>query len=221
MQGPNVLIQLQADLRQGAAGIDGSMDIPQQGASKLPLRALRFEGGRAHFELSTGAAPGIFDGVFAGDSMSGSYTQGPFQGTFRLVRTGAAAPLPPAEPVPYREEEVTFHDGEVALAGTLTLPPGPGRHPAVVMVTGSGPQNRDEEIFSFKPFRLIADHLTRHGIAVLRYDDRGVGKSTGDFSAATTADFADDARAAVRYLMGRAEVDTAHIGVCGHSEGGL
>ncbi len=129
-----------------------------------------------------------------------------------------------SEPVPYTEEEVTFKNGDVTLAGTLTLPEGDGPFPAIVLVTGSGPQDRDESLAplaAIKPFRLIADALTRKGMAVLRYDDRGTAKSTGDFASATTADFASDASAAIDFLLARKDIDPAQVGLLGHSEGGL
>jgi pimeloyl-ACP methyl ester carboxylesterase len=142
-----------------------------------------------------------------------------------LPALDAFAPLvEAAEDVPYRVEEVTFDNEDVTLAGTLTLPPTDGRHPAIVMVSGSGPQNRDESLgggIAIKPFRLLADALTREGVAVLRYDDRGVGESTGTFSTATGADFASDAEAAIAYLLTREEIDPNQIGLLGHSEGGL
>lgn len=128
------------------------------------------------------------------------------------------------EAVPYIEEDVMFPSGDHMLAGTLTLPEGNGPFPVVVLVTGSGPQDRDESlnpVAAIKPFRLIADALTREGVAVLRYDDRGIGKSTGDFATATTADFADDATAAIDYLLTRDEIDSDQIGLLGHSEGGM
>lgn len=109
----------------------------------------------------------------------------------------------------------------MTLAGTLTLPQGDGPHPVAVMITGSGPQDRDESLLGHKPFLVIADHLTRHGVAVLRYDDRGTAKSTGDFELASSADFAIDARAALRFLKGRDDIDHARMGLIGHSEGGL
>lgn len=129
----------------------------------------------------------------------------------------------PVEDLPYDVEEVTFPQGEITLAGTLTLPEGNGPHPAIVLVSGSGPQDRDETLpgIAIKPFKLLADALTREGVAVLRYDDRGVGKSTGDFDTATTADFAADAAAAISYLTTRPEIDGGQIGLLGHSEGGL
>jgi pimeloyl-ACP methyl ester carboxylesterase len=142
-----------------------------------------------------------------------------------LPTLDAFSPLrEPEVPVPYDVEDVSFQNGDVTLAGTLTLPPTEGRHPAVVLVTGSGPQNRDESLgggIAIKPFRLLADALTRAGVAVLRYDDRGVGKSTGTFSTATLSDFADDAEAAVRYLLTRDDIDPNRVGLLGHSEGGL
>lgn len=142
-----------------------------------------------------------------------------------LPTLNAFAPLSETvEDVPYRVEAVTFGNGEVTLAGTLTLPPGAGPHPAVVLVSGSGPQDRDETLgggIAIKPFRLLADALTREGVAVLRYDDRGVGASTGAFSTAVVSDFASDAEAAIDYLLTREEIDRRHIGVLGHSEGAL
>jgi hypothetical protein len=116
---------------------------------------------------------------------------------------------------------VTIPAGAVTLACTLTVPATAGAHPAVVLITDSGPQNRDEEIFGFKPFRLLADHLTRAGIAVLRCDDRGVGGSTGNIARSTTADFAEDVLTQVRFLEARTDVDKTRIGLIGHSEGGL
>lgn len=123
-----------------------------------------------------------------------------------------------------REVEVTFSHRGITLAGTLSLPAGPGPHPAVVLITGSGPQNRDEEIEGipgYAPFRWIAEYLSTWGIAVLRYDDRGVGASGGDFASATTADFADDAEAAFDHLGGWSGVDRTRVGLLGHSEGAV
>jgi uncharacterized protein len=127
------------------------------------------------------------------------------------------------EDLPYVAEKVTFKNGDVTLAGTLTLPEGGGMFPAVILISGSGQQDRDESLAplaAIKPFRLIADHLTRSGIAVLRYDDRGVGGSTGDPSTATSADFAGDAASAIDYLLTRADINPEQIGILGHSEGG-
>jgi pimeloyl-ACP methyl ester carboxylesterase len=137
-------------------------------------------------------------------------------------------PQHPKEPFPYESQDVTFNsdsdndsDNTVTLAGTLTMPKGDGPFPAVVLVTGSGPQDRDESLMGHKPFLVIADYLTRHGIAVLRYDDRGFGASTGNFVTATTEDFASDAAAGIAFLAGHEKIDAARIGLVGHSEGGL
>jgi uncharacterized protein len=128
-----------------------------------------------------------------------------------------------AVPLPYREELVAFDNSAAAgvrLAGTLTLPPGAGPFPGVVLISGSGPNTRDEELSGHKLALVLADALTRNGCAVLRFDKRGVAKSTGDYEAATTLDFASDARAAVAYLRGRSDIVRAKVGLIGHSEGG-
>jgi uncharacterized protein len=143
------------------------------------------------------------------------------------ISVGAEAigrrPQEPKPPFPYYEQEVVFQNvkDRVRLAGTLTLPLSMAPFPAVVLCTGSGPQDRNEEVFGHKPFLVLADHLTRLGIAVLRVDDRGVGKSTGTFTEATSEDFAADALAAVEYLKTRKEIDPSEIGLLGHCEGGL
>ncbi|MXW18699.1 MAG: alpha/beta fold hydrolase [Gemmatimonadetes bacterium] len=132
-------------------------------------------------------------------------------------------PQDPEEPFPYLAEDVTYPnpDGGHAMAGTFTRPVSGGRFPTVILISGSGPQDRDGAALGHRPFLVLADFLTRNGIAVLRYDDRGVGGSTGDFGAATSRDFASDALAAVAYLKSRDDVDPGRIGLAGHSEGGL
>jgi fermentation-respiration switch protein FrsA (DUF1100 family) len=149
--------------------------------------------------------------------------------SFPLILTGHGKrtilnrPQEPKPPFPYLSEEVIFpgHEAGVELAGTLTMPEATGPFPAVILITGSGPQNRDEELLGHKPFLVLADYLTRQGIAVLRYDDRGTAKSTGEFKTATSLDFATDASAALDYLKDRGEIDSTRIGFIGHSEGGL
>lgn len=133
-----------------------------------------------------------------------------------LALTAAQAPAPP-----YRAEPLTVTNGEVTLAGTLTMPASATPVPAVVLITGSGPQNRDEEVFGFKVFATLADHLTRQGIAVYRYDDRGVGESTGNLAQSTTEDFAGDALAAVKVLKATPGIDPKRVGLLGHSEGAV
>jgi pimeloyl-ACP methyl ester carboxylesterase len=214
-------LQIAVTLTGGDTDLKGTIDIPQQGAKGLALTKVSVQGTKVHFELPAGPGVAVFDGEQAGDRITGTFDQAGMKGTFELAR-GAAAATPAEPPPPYKVEEVKVKgQGEVTLAGTLTLPQAGGPHPAVILITGSGPQNRDEEIFGFRPFRLIADHLTRNGIAVLRCDDRGVAASTGNFQAATTADFADDVQAQFTFLTSRADIRKDRIGLLGHSEGAL
>jgi pimeloyl-ACP methyl ester carboxylesterase len=136
----------------------------------------------------------------------------------------AAHPQEPKRPFPYLDEPVRYSNPsapDVVLAGTLTKPSSGGPFPAVLLITGAGPQDRDETIATHKPFLVLADYLTRRGIAVLRVDDRGTAESTGNFVAATTQDFASDAEAGVHYLLSRSEIDPKHIGLIGHGEGAI
>jgi len=155
------------------------------------------------------------------------FRQGGFRLPLVLHKTdsmpGLKRPQEPMKPFPYKEEEVTFENNrdKITLAGTLTVPQGKGPFPAVILISGSGPQNRNEELFGHKPFLVLADYLTRRGIAVLRFDDRGTGQSSGNFNDATTADFATDVLAALAYLKTRQEIDPAKTGLIGHSEGGM
>ena len=136
-----------------------------------------------------------------------------------LVFTAAGAILSSAQT--HRDEAVTFQNGSVTIAGTLSVPAGIGPFPAVVLLSGSGPQDRDSDMLGFKPFKLIAESFVQRGIAVLRCDDRGVGGSTGTIADSTTGDFAGDALAAIQLLRGRAGIDGARIGLVGHSEGAI
>jgi pimeloyl-ACP methyl ester carboxylesterase len=161
------------------------------------------------------------------DTVRGTFTQNgrSFPLTFARGAEGAVLagrPQDPKPPYPYRTQNVTVpSDAGVRLAGTVVIPDGPGPFPAVVFVTGSGPQDRDETIVGHRPFLVIADYLARHGIASLRYDDRGVAGSTGNFGASTSADFAADAEAAVHFLQHVPGVASDRVGIIGHSEGGL
>jgi hypothetical protein len=170
-----------------------------------------------------------FEGTYSpnDENINGTFTQGMSQLPLLLKRdnageNAASRPQEPKAPFPYRSEEVTFENpaGGVKLAGTLTLPENGEKFPVVILISGSGPQDRNETVFGHKPFWVISDYLTRKGIAVLRYDDRGTASSTGDFSKATTVDLASDASAAVEYLRTRTDIDKKKIGLCGHSEGG-
>jgi uncharacterized protein len=210
---------IQVEFQTEASALKAKIDIPQQGAKGLDLKNVRFEPPKVHFELASPMAPVTFEGELKNGEIAGTFAQGNATGSFSLKRSSEKPAA--VEPLPYKEEEVKFVNGSVSLAGTLTLPANGKTSPAVVLITGSGAQNRDEEIFGFKPFRLIADHLTRNGIAVLRYDDRGVGGSTGSVSDSTTQDFAGDVLAAVQLLVARPDIDPKHIGLLGHSEGGI
>ncbi len=191
------------------------MDIPSQMAYGLPLSNVSFDGTQVHFELDSPAGLAVHEGTLAEDRISGSFTQGGAEGEFHLERV-----VP--EELPYDTEEVHVEAApEVTLAGTLSLPRTEGPHPAVILITGSGPENRDEEVFGFKPFKLLADYLTPLGVAVLRCDDRGVGGSTGADADVTTVDLADDVAAEMDFLAKRTDIDPGRIGLLGHSEGSI
>lgn len=216
-----------------------SLNSIDQGGVTLPAdEIMAADGGKVRFELKLIGAS--FDGKLSDDrkAIEGTFTQNGADLPLKFERVDSLPtvkrPQEPKRPYPYREEFVEFENkaaprlsvgafklGTIKLSGTLTLPPGPGPHPAVVLISGSGPQDRDETVMNHRPFLVLADHLTRHGVAVLRYDDRGVGKSQGDFSTATSADFATDALAAVAFLKAHKEIDPKRIGFIGHSEGGI
>jgi len=163
-----------------------------------------------------------------GQRLIGSWMQSGAALPISLERRDESAAKPrrpqePSRPLPYGEIDVMFpnRDAAITLAGTLTLPRSPGPHPAVLLISGSGPQDRNQEIYGHRAFLVIADHLTRLGVAVLRVDDRGVGGSTGARASATLEDYAGDALAAVAFLKARPDIDSRRIGLIGHSEGGL
>jgi fermentation-respiration switch protein FrsA (DUF1100 family) len=215
--------------RDDAGQLSGTMDSPDQGAYGLVLSAVEeAEDGSVRFEFSMAAAE--FTGRFSDDrrTIDGSWAQGGASLPLLLERTDAEAlaparPQEPEPPLPYEALEVEFENpaAGIRLAGTFTIPAGDGPHPAVALLSGSGPQDRNSTVFGHQPFLVLADYLTRHGIAVLRFDDRGIGSSTGDFALATTPDFASDALAAVAFLQTRSEVDPEKIGLVGHSEGAI
>jgi pimeloyl-ACP methyl ester carboxylesterase len=215
---PGLDLGIIVKLERQADSLHGTIDIPMQMAKGLHLQDVGYTESMVHFALKAGPGLANFVGTMAGDSISGIFTQATVRCPFRLRR---AAPAQAAAPPPYKSEDVTIRSGGVSLAGTLTRPDGPGPFPAVVLLTGSGPQNRDEEIFGFSPFRILADSMTLSGFAVLRCDDRGVGGSTGTYTAATTDSFAADARAQFAFLAARQDIRRDAIGVLGHSEGAL
>ncbi|MBX3405600.1 MAG: alpha/beta fold hydrolase [Phycisphaeraceae bacterium] len=221
LPGMDLKIQVLLEFKGGAWS--GSIDIPMQGAKGLQLEAVEINDDEVSFRIAGIPGEPTFSGKpEAADRIAGDFSQGGASFPFELSRgelAKAKRPQQPAPPFPYAEEQVTVSNGEVSLAGTFTLPPGDGPFPAVILVSGSGPQNRDEEIFEHRPFAVWADHLTRAGIAVLRYDDRGVGDSTGDHTTATTTMLSTDTEAWVGFLKRRGEVGA--VGILGHSEGGI
>jgi uncharacterized protein len=180
-----------------------------------------------HFEIPSIA--GIFEGTFnpSKNTITGNWSQTGAEQKLEFIRSDQPLelrrPQIPAKPYPYREEEVTFPSAAagVTLAGTLTLPKGVGPFPSAILIAGSGPQDRDDALANHKPFLVLSDYLTRKGIAVLRYDKRGIGKSGGSADSATTLDLAADAKAAVSYVKSRKEIDATKIGLIGHSEGAM
>lgn len=209
---------------------EGTITIPAQGVKDLPLSDVKTSASELRFSIKAAGAVWEMKVSDDGQTATGVLKQGgEFKTTLRRLAPGESAsktlkrPQEPVPPLPYVAEDVTFESkpGVVTLSGTLTKPKGDGPFACVVLVSGSGPQDRDENLLGHKPFLVLADHLTRQGIAVLRYDDRGVAKSTGDFSSATSDDFADDAESAVEFLRTRRDVDPNKIGIVGHSEGGL
>ncbi len=204
-----------------------TMDSPDQGAKDIPVEKIIFQENKIKMEMP--ALRGEYNGILGsdGNKIEGTWTQSGRSFQLDLERSDKPAvlnrPQEPKEPFPYNSEEVTYKNDEAGntLAGTFTYPKSEGPFPAVILITGSGPQNRNEELLGHKPFLVLSDYLTRQGIAVLRFDDRGIGKSTGDFSSATSEDFATDVLAGVEYLKTRNEVNKDEIGLIGHSEGGL
>jgi fermentation-respiration switch protein FrsA (DUF1100 family) len=202
-----------------------TMDSPDQGAKGIPVTSVEVKNNTISLKVSNIAM--VYTGTLTGNTISGTFTQGGFSTPLSLERGAVAEvkrPQDPQKPYPYHAEEVRFENkmADITLVGTLTFPKEGTKFPAVVLISGSGPQNRDEEVpqFNHRPFLVLSDYLTRHGIAVLRYDDRGVAESGGDYKTATVDDFASDAMAAVDYLHTRPEVNPAKIGLVGHSEGG-
>lgn len=217
-------ITFMIDLKYEKDEWSGTIDIPVQGAKGLSLSGIGIEGTEIEFALANVPGNPVWRGTLSEGKITGTLSQSGMTIPFYLGREAVAGPSRPQEPkppFPYREEEVSYSSGEVMLAGTLTLPPENGLFPAVLLITGSGAQDRNELIFGHKPFLLIADFLTRAGIAVLRVDDRGVGGSTLGSSPATTADLVQDVLRGVRLLREHPGIDPEKVGLIGHSEGGL
>lgn len=208
-------------------GYSATLDSPDQGANGIQVTATNFGDNELRFSIA--GAKIEYEGILGKDKIiRGNFKQGIY--TFPLdfsrektEKEKLKRPQEPLKPYPYNSEDITFENKKeaVTLAGTFTFPKKMGTFPAVVLISGSGPQNRDEELLGHKPFLVLSDYLTRNGIAVLRFDDRGTGASKGDFKKATTQNFATDVEAAVNYLKTRKEINKTKIGLIGHSEGGI
>jgi uncharacterized protein len=204
-----------------------AMDSIDQGINGF--RATKVTQSQSAVHLDLPAVSGVYDGDLnaTNNLISGTWRQNGDPSPLNFKRSDQILelrrPQIPVKPYPYREEDLTFPNAKagISLAATLTLPRGPGPFPAAILLAGSGPLDRDEADSGHRPFLILADHLTRNGIAVLRYDKRGIGRSTGDYEVATTADFASDAQAALAFLKRRKEIDPRKIGIIGHSEGGI
>ena len=207
--------------------LNATLDSIDQGAKGIPASSVRLDKGVVRLELS--AIKATFEGKLSADGaeITGTWKQGAVEAPLIFRRLAAAPkvarPQEPKPPFPYQVREVSFAGGapDVTLAGTLTIPEGKGPFPAVVLLSGSGAQDRDEALMGHRPFLVLADYLTRNGTAVLRFDDRGFARSTGNFAAATHEDFAADAMAAFKFLRSQDGIDPAWVGLCGHSEGAI
>ncbi|MFN8241548.1 MAG: alpha/beta fold hydrolase [Bacteroidales bacterium] len=206
--------------------LSATMDSPDQGAKNLTMGKVVLD--KNMLKIMAPFIGGLYSGTIENDStINGTWSQGGRNFPLVLKRLNGVfvlgRPQEPKAPFPYKVEEVSFTNRvfNITLSGTLTIPEGEGPFPAVVLITGSGAQNRDEALMGHKPFLVIADWLTRKGIAVLRYDDRGVGKSQGNYAESTSADLATDVAAALEFLEKDKRINTSLTGLIGHSEGGL
>lgn len=220
----NVSLRIVIHITKTDSGYSSTMDSPDQGAKGIPVANTTFE--NAVLKLNIAAVGGSYEGILNSKNIiEGKLSQNgqSFDVNFSREVLENNNPLEPQKPYPYYTEEVKFENktDNVTLAGTLSLPKKEGNYPAVILISGSGPQNRDEEMPNHKPFLVLSDYLTKKGIAVLRFDDRGVGESTGSFHTALTTDFAKDVQAGIEYLKTRKEINKNKIGLIGHSEGGL
>ncbi|OOG77599.1 S9 family peptidase [Flavobacterium sp. A45] len=224
---PGGQLALVFNISKSENGYSATMDSPDQGAKGIPVTTTKFE--NATLKLEIPSARIVFEGELNQyNVIVGTFTQSgqsfPLNlSKEKLEKEILKRPQEPQKPYSYYTEDVTFENktDKNVLAGTLSLPSKEGKFPVVILISGSGPQNRDEEILGHKPFLVLADYLTKKGIAVLRFDDRGTAKSTGEYKMATTLDFANDVRAGVAYLQTRKEIDKNKIGLIGHSEGGI
>lgn len=225
---PGGSLRIVVHIQEKTNGYTATLDSPDQGATGIRFSSVLLNGDSIHLELPVANAR--YSGTLTSDTtIRGQWIQGT---SFPLDLEKATAadtvakpkrPQTPVPPFPYLSTDVLYQnkDKSITYGGTVTRPAGSGPFPALLLLTGSGPQNRDEEIFGHRPFAVIADYLTKRGYLVLRTDDRGVGQTTGDRTTATSHDFAIDAMAGLNYLQSLPEVDQTKIGLLGHSEGGM
>ena len=200
-----------------------TMDSPDQGVKGIPTSATSFE--NQELTISIQALNASYKGRLENDSIKGTFTQSGASFPLLLTKGEVAEirrPQDPQTPFSYQSEDIRFENrkANITLAGTLTYPKSGNNFSAVILVSGSGAQNRNSEILNHRPFLVLSDYLTRNGIAVLRYDDRGTAESGGTYATASMQDFATDAEAAIEYLKTKNEINSNKIGVIGHSEGG-
>ena len=205
------------DLTAAGDGLRGAIEI--QGVSGLPLSNVTLDAGRLHFELNSPIGLAVWDGEVGDGVIEGEFTQADMAETFWMQRF--EDPGEDGLGASFRREEVVFANGDITLAGELTFPSGDGPHAAVVLISGSGEQDRDSDLGGFGLFGVLANHLAEAGVASLRFDDRGVGGSTGKNLQATLQDRAGDVEAAIEVLRSRADIAAEGIGLVGHSEGGI
>ena len=214
------------DIKAIENGYSATFDVPAQGAFDIPVDEVSFQNGQ--LQLKMNAMDASYSGTLKDSGIEGNFSQRGMTFPLNLVKAEKkeqkkARPQDPLPPFKYHIEEVTFVNEKEGnkLVGTLTIPEGEGPFPAMVLVSGSGQQDRDEELMNHRPFWVIADYCALHGIAVLRYDDRGVGGSEGEVKNATSMDFSYDDEASFDYLRNRKEINASKVGILGHSEGGI
>jgi alpha-beta hydrolase superfamily lysophospholipase len=219
ISGMGSLLKIKVKFSQSDGLYSGNIDIPQQSAVGLRLSNIKVDSQKVHFELEAG--PGrlaTFDGLLKDSVIQGKLSQSGIDGAFNLNRINTTEEK--AQSL-YHEEEVAIWNTGDKLSGTLTIPDTTKRNPLVILISGSGAQNRDEEIFDFPIFKIIADHLVKNGYAVLRFDDRGIGGSTGNLANVSEDDFVNDVKASIDLVKDRKDINSEKIGLLGHSEGGV
>ena len=223
--GGAVSLRIVFHIQQQGNGYNTEIDSPDQGVKGIKTASTQYK--QDSIFISIPQAKAVFAGKLKDDTtIIGNWIQG-ITTSLQLKKvehpTLVNRPQTPVPPFPYRSEEVIYFNADKSqqYGATLTIPKGKEPFPAALLITGSGQQNRDEEILGHKPFAVIADFLTRKGFIILRVDDRGIGKSNGNFQLATTMDFREDAKVGLNYLLNRKEVNKSKVGLIGHSEGGL